>query len=295
MKPENIVYFMREALSSLNRNRVLGIATVSTISICILILGIALLLTLNAGNFINRLESDIEIIAFLDNELTKSEKGEIKDRIAKISEIDTVTFVSKDKALKNLQEKMAGQEYDLTATLEKNPLPDTYEIKAYDPHEVPGIAAKVEKIPGVYKVNYGHGLVEKLFDVTKWIRIISFAFIVLLGIGAIFLISTSIRLSIFARHKEIYLMKLIGATNWFVRWPFIIEGVLLGTAGALVSIIILAFGYASLINQMQVLYFFPLVTSSQVLTKVYLSLILTGTGLGILGTSISLNKFLDMQ
>jgi cell division transport system permease protein len=89
-------------------------------------------------------------------------------------------------------------------------------------------------------------------------------------------------------------MKLIGATNWFIRWPFIIEGILLGTLGALISLIILAVGYGSLINELQILYFFPLITSSGILVKLYIGLLLTGSVLGILGTAISLNRFLEI-
>ncbi len=298
MKPENIVYFIREALSSLSRNRLLSFATVSTVAICILILGIAVLMTLNAGNFINRLESDIEIIAFMDNELTESQIADIKDQIEKLGQVESIAFVSKEEALQNLQAKLQddieGQECDLGATLGENPLPDTYEIKAKDPHDVPDIAAKIEKIDGIYKVNYGHGVVEKLFSVTRWIRIISIIFIILLGFGAIFLIATTIRLAIFARHKEIYLMKLIGATDWFIRWPFIIEGILLGTTGALLSILLLAIGYGSLINEIHSIYFIPLVTSTGILLNLYSSLLMAGAVLGIVGTLISLNRFLDV-
>ncbi len=294
MKPENAVYFIREALSSLSRNRLLSIATVSTIAICILILGMAVLMTLNAGNFVNRLESDIEIIAFLDNELAGSKLDQIKRQVEKMDQVESITFISKDEALQRLNEKLAGKEYDLSSTLGKNPLPDTYEIKVCDPHEVSDIAVEVAKIEGIYKVNYGHGVVEKLFEVTKWVRIIGLIFILLLAFGAVFLIATTIRLSVFARHKEIYLMKLIGATNWFIRWPFIIEGILLGTLGALISLIILAVGYGSLINELQILYFFPLITSSGILVKLYIGLLLTGSVLGILGTAISLNRFLEI-
>lgn len=294
MSFRNIGYFMKEAWKSLARNRILSIATVSTVAICILILGIAVLIILNAGNFMNRLESDVEMVAFLDKALTRTQISDIKEEIQDIGGIKSVDFVPKEEALKSLQKSFGGKEYDLGTTISNNPLPNSYKIKAADPHKVPAIAVRIKKIHGVYKVNYGQGVVERLFTVTKWLRTISFAFIILLALGAIFLIATTIRLAIFARRKEIYLMKLIGATDWFIRWPFFIEGILLGLCGGLIAIGVLAGGYTSLLNKVDAIYFLPLVRSASVLADIYLSLLLTGALLGVLGTYISLNRFLDV-
>ena len=232
MKISNGVYFAREAAKSFSRNRLLSFATVSTVTICILILGMAVLLTMNAGLFMNRLESDVQMIAFLDKSLNQRQINAARDKIKEIEGIKSVEFISRDKSLEQLQETY-GREYDLKTTLGSNPLPHTFKIEAHNPQEVAQIAQQVDKIAGVYKVNYGQGVVERLFQVTRWVRIISIAFIVVLAAGAVFLIATTTRLSVFARRKEIYLMKLIGATDWFIRWPFFIEGIFLGVAGGL--------------------------------------------------------------
>lgn len=295
MKPKNAVYFLHEALTSLSRNRLLSIATVSTMAICILFLGAAVLMTINAGNFMNRLESDIQIVAYLDNSLNKTQETAIQDKIGKVDGVDSVVFVSRDEALKKMEAKFAEKDYDLAKTLGKNPLPDSFEIKAKNPQDVAQVAQNIQAIPGVYKINYGQGVVERLFQVTKWVRIISVGFVVILAIGAVFLIATAIRLAIFARRKEIYLMKLIGATDWFVRWPFFIEGILLGLVGALVSIGLLAIGYSSLVSNLQnALFFVPVVYQHGILMSVYLSLLGTGMVLGVLGSYISLNRFLNV-
>jgi Cell division protein len=295
MKPKNAVYFIHEAMTSLSRNRLLSIATVSTMAICILFLGAAVLMTINAGNFMNRLESDIEIVAYLDNSLSKAQETAIQDKIGKVDGVDSVAFVSRDEALGRMEDKFAEKDYDLAKTLGKNPLPDSFEIKAQNPQDVAQVAQNIKAIPGIYKVNYGQGVVERLFQVTKWVRIISVGFVVILTIGAVFLIATAIRLAIFARRKEIYLMKLIGATDWFVRWPFFIEGILLGLVGALVSISLLAIGYSSLVRNLQnALFFVPMVYQHGVLITVYLSLLAAGVLLGVLGSYISLNRFLNV-
>lgn len=295
MRIRNAAYFIREAFTSMSRNRLLSIATISTVAICIFILGMAVLMTLNAGQFMASLESDVEIVAYLENSLDESRVADIKEEIRAMPEVAEVKYVSRDEGLKRLQKKFGQSEYSLKDTLRENPLPETYEIKAEDPHSVPDLAARVGKIDGVYKVNYGKGIVETLFKVTKWVRGLGVAIILLLAFGAVFLIATTIRLAIFSRRKQIYLMKLIGATDWFVRWPFFIEGIFMGLLGSLVAITILALGYSSLLQNMdKALFFIPLITSGEMLMHTYLALIGTGALLGVLGTYISVNRFLDV-
>lgn len=295
MKINNIRYFFKEAFTSLSRNRYLTVATISTMAVCILFLGVAVLLTINAGNFMNQLESDIEIIAYLDNTLTNDRIADLQKEIEQTEGVQKTVLVSKDEALQKIQGKFKDQDYDLEKTLGKNPLPNSYDIKVQNPQQIAQVAERIEQIDGIYKVNYGQGLVERLFQVTKWVRILSIVFMVALVLGAVFLIATTIRLAVFARRKEIYLMKLIGATDWFVRWPFFIEGVLMGLTGALIAIGILALGYSSLIDNMQTaLFFIPLVYQSNMLVQLYLGLLGVGALLGVAGTYISLNRFLDV-
>jgi cell division transport system permease protein len=293
MKISNGVYFAREAARSFSRNRLLSFATVSTVTICILILGMAVLLTMNAGLFMNRLESDVQMIAFLDKSLNQRQINTARDKIKEIEGIKSVEFISRDKSLEQLQETY-GREYDLKTTLGSNPLPHTFKIEAHNPQEVAQIAQQVDKIAGVYKVNYGQGVVERLFQVTRWVRIISIAFIVVLAAGAVFLIATTTRLSVFARRKEIYLMKLIGATDWFIRWPFFIEGIFLGVAGSLLAVLLLGLGYQALLQNIGSMVMVTLISDPVLLGQIYLSLLATGAILGVLGTYISLNRFLDV-
>lgn len=292
---KNIGYFFSETLKSLRRNRLLSIATVSTVAICILILGMAVLITINAGNFMNRLESDLEMAVFVDNSLDQSDLKDLRMELEQMPGVKSVVFVSKEQALKELQAKFDDKDYDLRQTLGKNPLPNSFDVKAENPKEVAKLAQKIEGLSGVEKVNYGKGIVERLFQVTRWVRIISIAVIIMLALGAVFLIATTIRLAIFSRRKEIYLMKLIGATDWFVRWPFFIEGILLGSLGSLIAIALLALGYTSLLSNMQTaVYFIPLVKNYQLLINVYLSLFAAGAVLGMTGTYISVNRFINV-
>ncbi|NLW92109.1 MAG: ABC transporter permease [Syntrophomonadaceae bacterium] len=294
MRPGSIIYFFREAGKSLKRNRLLSFATITTVAVCILILGFGVLFTINASNFMNHLESDVQIRAFLEQDLTASQISDIGRKIEAIPGVGSNKFISRDEALQQMQKDFGRREYDLKETLGKNPLPHTYMVKVKNPREVSQLAAKIKSMPGVYKVNYGQGTVEKLFKVTRWMRIIGIIFIVLLLVGAVFLIATTIRLAIFARRKEIYLMKLIGSTDWFIRWPFFLEGILLSSLGALISIGILAMAYGSLISKIDNLFFIQLVSDAGTIRNLYLVLLGTGAGLGVVGTWISLNRFLKV-
>lgn len=294
MRPGYLIYFFREAGKSLNRNRFLSFATITTVAICVLILGFGVLFTMNASSFMNHLESDVQIRAFLDQNLTSSQVSDVGREIEAIPGVSYHEFYSREQAMEQMQKDFGGKEIDLRSTLPKNPLPHAYIVKVSNPRAVAGIAATINKMPGVTKVNYGKGTVERLFKVTRWLRIIGIIFIVLLLVGAIFLIATTIRLAIFARRKEVYLMKLIGSTDWFIRWPFFLEGIFLSMVGALLSIGILALAYGSLIKKMHTVFFIPLVTSGATLSHLYGTLLVSGLVLGIVGTWISLNRFLKV-
>lgn len=278
----------------MSRNRLLSLATVSTVTVCILILGMALLIILNTSGFMARLESDVEIVAYLNKDLTTSQISDLRYQIQALNGVQSVQFVSRDQALQELQKSVGAKDYNLGTTLDKNPLPNSYEVKALDPHNVPNLAASIKQLYGVDKVNYGQGVVERLFKITRWIRTVSIVLIILLALGAIFLIATTIRLAVYARRKEVYLMKLIGAADWFIRWPFFLEGILLGSAGGLIALLLLAAGYSSIIGQAKTLLFLPLFTGTIPLLTLYGGLLITGALLGMLGTLISLNRFLDV-
>jgi len=292
----NIRFYCGEAARSLFRNRLLSLATVTTVAACILILGIAVLVVVNAQAVMSSLESNVEIVAFLEKDLPEQQQAAIGKEIGYIAGTKEVTFVSREKALRDLEKRFGQGKYNLRETLGgKNPLPDSYRIKATDPHQVPSLARKVARIPGVYKVRYGQGVVEKLFAATRWVRNLSVVVIVLLACAAVFLIATTIRLTIFSRRKEIYLMKLVGATNWFIRWPLFIEGLLLGLTGSLLAVLALAAGYYYLVNSLTVaIAFIPLVTDTAVMTRLAGGLLAVGGVLGITGTFISANRYLDV-
>lgn len=296
MKWATIKYFFREAGISLARNRLLSLATATTVSICIFILGMAILLYMNSGELIKKLESDVEIVAFLDEDLTIRERDRLEERLKAHPGVLSVTFVSRDKALESLEKKLGQGEYDLLGTLEgNNPLPDSFRIKGKNPREVEQLAKELAKMQGISKLRYGQEVVRQLFAATRWVRIISVFIVVFLGAAAIFLVATTIRLTIFSRRKEIYIMKLVGATNRFIQAPFFLEGMALAGAGTVFALICLYLGYQYLLENIQpALAFLPLINNERDLLNLFLGLGGAGIGLGIIGTFISVNRFLDV-
>lgn len=295
MKPRTVPYFFREASISLARNRILSIATVTTVAVCIFILGIALLLYFNTGYLVGKLESNVEIVAFLDTNISNFNRDTLLASINELPGVRSVSMLSKDEALKNLETKLGG-DYSLAETLGgDNPLPDSIKIKARDPRQVAKIADLVSNMEGVTKIRFGQAFVSKLVKVSDWARLISLAIVVFLAFAAVFLVATTIRLTIFSRRKEIYIMKLVGATDWFIRLPFFIEGIILSLTGTALAVLFLAVGYNYLVESLrQAMSFIPLLGGGPVIIDLYLGLVAAGIVLGIVGTFISLNKFLDV-
>lgn len=295
MKIRTVGYFFREAMLSVKRNGWMSLASVGTMAICLLVVGTALLLVLNTNRIVTSIESNIEIIAYLRTDTTAEKSVQLGKELRAMPEVAEVEFVSKEKALQTLTQKF-GKEHNLIAALGgTNPLPDAFKIKAKNPAEVGDLAKKIEALPQVEKVRYGQEVVEKLFSLTRWLKLICVGIMVFLALAAVFLVATNIRLALFARRREIQIMKLVGATNWFIRWPFFLEGMFLGLVGAVIAVAILAGSYSVLIGHVRVtLAFLPLVTDPRLLWQVFGGLLAAGTILGAIGTVISLYRFLDV-
>lgn len=295
MSLNTIIYYWREAFSSIIRNSWLSLASVGTVTISLLILGISVLLVMNAGEFTRSMESGLEVRVFLEDDLDKDKIREMESDIKKMTGVSTAEFVSREEALEEMRESL-GEREDLLEGLEKdNPLPDSFRVKPAQAGEVPELASRLETLEGVEQVNYGRGVVEKLLAIIKWIRLAGGGFMAVLGIAALMLISTTIRMSLYARRREIGIMKFLGATNWFVRFPFLLEGMLLGLAGAAIAASLVYFGYMSLVDRWnETLPFVRLVTDQQIILTVVGGLVSLGVVIGALGSAFSISRYLKV-
>lgn len=295
----------REGAKNIIRNGWMSFASISSISISLFILGVFLILTLNVNALADQIESQVEIRVFLSLDLPKEVTSGIESEIRSLPEVSKVTFVTKEEGMKLLREKLGEDNKALLDGFDgkNNPLYDSLTIEVYEPSTVSLVADKIEalgkaKTPNpITKVNYGQGTVEVLFKATSAIRNIGLIIVAGLALTAMFLIANTIKLTIIARRREIGIMKLVGATNSFIRWPFFIEGALIGIFGSLVPILALFYGYSELISYSKLelgLMMIELITLQDIAMKVGLLLLGLGTVIGVWGSTISIRKFLKV-
>lgn len=295
MKVRTIEYFIREAFSSLRHNGLMSIASVSTVALSLLILGMFLIMVLNLNHMASTLESQVQISVYLQDTLKDQEIREIGTRITKLPGVVQVTFVHKDEALTRFKQRLGEQQGLLAVLGDTNPLPNAFEVKVDKPEKVKPVAQAVAQLKGVENARFGQEIIEQLFTLTKMVRLIGLALIVFLALAALFIISNTIRITVFARRKEIGIMKYVGATDAFIRWPFLIEGMILGFSGAVIAVLLLVEAYTLLTGQIyQKLVFLPLIPKYPFLNYVSILLIVAGTVIGALGSTISLKRFMKV-
>jgi cell division transport system permease protein len=295
MKIRTIGRHVREGVKNLGRNGWMTFASISAVMITLLILGVFLLLAMNVNYLAQTIEKQVEIRVFLDVLADKPAIDQVEAKIKGLPQVESVKFVSKEEGLKQFKESLGEKAYLFEGLEKENPLPDSFVVKTKLPQDTSMVAKQIEKWQYVSGVNYGAGTVEKLFAATSTIRNVGIIFIVGLAFTAMFLIANTIKLTIVARRREIEIMKLVGATNWFIRWPFFVEGLLMGIIGALVPIIMLSVSYYYLLNAMKnnlTLSFFKLLPLFPLVYQVALALIAIGAFIGIWGSLVSVRRFL---
>lgn len=294
MRTRTYFYFLRQALISLTRNGLMSLASIGTMVVSLLILGMFLMMIASLGNIVTSLESKVEVTVFLKDSVSNEEIVELKETIGKLDGVKEIVFVSKGEAFQELKEKMGNKSKVLTA-VESNPLPNSFEIKAKDPAQVSVIAKELMDFKQIEEVKYGQEVVEKLFTLTKVLRWVGVTLIVLMTLATIYIIVNTIRLTVFARRKEIKIMKLVGATDWFIRWPFLIEGILLGLVGAAIAVLLLRESYALIIHRAQeALPFIPIGGNEAQVANLSYWLLVIGALIGAIGSTISLHRFLQV-
>ena len=295
MKLRTTEYFVREVCISIKRNNWMSFASISTVAVSLFVLGMFLIIVLNMNRMASMLESQVQINVYLDDKLKGSEIDDLEDDLKKMQGIESVQYVSREDAIVRLRERLGDQKYLLDALGDKNPLPNAFEVTVKQPTMVETAAKAIEKFGGVESVKYGQDVVEHLFDMTRLVRIFGFTLMLLLAGATLFIISNTIRLTVFARRKEIAIMKYVGATDWFIRWPFLLEGVVLGFFGGVLASIALRSIYGLITAKVySTLAFLPLIPQYPFVNFISLVMVLSGMGIGSLGSTISLKRFLKV-
>lgn len=295
MKIRTWEYFIRETFVSLRRNNWMSFASVSTVALSLLILGLFLIIVLNLNNMASSLESQVQISVYLEDGLEDERIESIGAELKAMQGVEEVAYISKAEAMQRFKKRLGDQQSLLDALGDSNPLPNAYEVRLKQPELVKSAAETIGKFEGVESAKFGQDVVEQLFQLTKMIRIFGSIIILFLALATVFIISNTIRLTVFARRKEIGIMKYVGATDWFIRWPFLMEGMALGFLGAVVALVILRSSYGAFTRQIyETLTFLPLIPEYPFLTNISVLLIFVGTGIGALGSTISLKRFMKV-
>lgn len=302
MKWSSFKYLARQGLHNMINNRLMSFASVGVLTVCLIITGVAGLFTANMNSLMLYLRSQNEVVAYLDENLDEAGLASVDSALRSISGLKEVTYVSKDEALDLMRDSM-GDKADLFDVFEgeENPFLANYKVVLQDVGQMDEIVPQLESISGVVDVNVPTGLSDLVVNIHKAVTVISVGLVVVLGFVSIVVISNTIRLTVFARRKEINIMKYVGATNGFIRLPFFVEGIAVGLIAGLISSAIVLGGY-----QLLIIYSvdFPafwgsilnsvLLGMDQVWWKVLVAFLAFGSLIGSVGTATSIRKYLHV-
>ncbi|MBM3680840.1 MAG: ABC transporter permease [Actinobacteria bacterium] len=296
-------FFVLEALKSLRGNFATTVAAVVTVLVVMFIAGIGIALGSYVYNYSNKVRDDVTIRAYLKDSATDKQIAEIQRTITETPGVqpDSLQFISKDDAILRLQEQL-GKDSELLQLTLGNPLPASFEFKAVDPDQTATVAKAVAGLPGLDppraglpNPDYGAGKADRVLKTAGTITLVLLGMGVVLAIAAVLLIGNTIRLSIFARRREVEVQKLVGATNWFVRLPFMIEGMICGVAGAIGAAVLLAVSYQTLLaDRVESAMSGSGSPNAIAFPLLVVLLILAGLGIGALGSGLTMRRFLQV-
>lgn len=297
MKLRTLGRHIREGSKNLKRNGWMTFASISAVTVLLFVVGASLLLILNLNHLVESVEDDVEIWVYIDLLATDEEQLELRSELEAIDDVESVEYLSKEEGLERFIESLDEHGKVFESMRDENPLNDVFIVRAETPQLTEQVAKKIETLPHIERINYGKDVVRNLFAFTKLFRIVGAIIVVTMLFTAMFLIANTIKLTILARKNEIQIMKLVGATNSFIRWPFFIEGILLGTLGAIIPIVVISFSYAYIIKHYESQFdfmFFSLLPPNPFLWQISLLLLGIGAFIGVWGSLMSVRKFLKI-
>ncbi|KDR94840.1 cell division protein FtsX [Peptoclostridium litorale DSM 5388] len=293
----SVFYNLKEGSKGVWRNRPMALASVSSVGASLFILGIIIVLVLNINNFTLVMQSKFDKIQmFLEDDLGSEEIYNMKKEIEKMEGVKEAQFESKKDAFEKFKVRWGDDAY-LLEGLESS-LQNSFIVHLDSLESADGVYAKIKDMGGVEDVKYYKDVIEKMIRISNWIRTLGLTLIVLLSSVSLFVISNTIKIALYARRKEINIMKYVGATNWFIRGPFLVEGVILGAFGSVISLGLISFSYNYVYNKITSDSYWAMVSNMLSLDEIFKSLLIIflvmGIGIGMLGSLISLRKHLEV-
>ena len=289
---------LSESFKGVFRNFSLSLASISCITITLILVGLAILLSYNVNNFTRNIEKDMTIVVFLDRKISKEDINEVKQKIDNLGNIKSITFNSKNQVKEKMQEESDVFDSILSEyTDENNPLQDTYLVKVEDINTIGDTADSIKKIDNVDIVKYGEGSVEELVKIFDIVKKITYIAVIALILVTAFLISNTIKITIQNRRREIEIRRLVGASNYFIKQPFFFEGIILGFLGSIIPIFICCYGYSYLYKRLGGKVFTEIITlikPSSVIYTIMIALIVIGVVVGAFGSYRAVRKYLKI-
>ena len=299
MRYNVIGYLIGEGLRNVLKNKKSTGASLMIMCATMLIFGLFFLIGENVNYMMKEVESEQGMQVFMYKNATEEQIQKLEDDIKKLDNVAKVTHVTKEEGLNSIKERFGENARLLDVYLENNPLGDSFVVQLTDLTKTEEVKANIENLDNIKEITAKDKVVNALISIANGVRIISAIILVLLIVISIFIIANTIKLTVHARRKEISIMKYVGATNGFIRWPFIVEGMVIGIVAALISILILGLAYNAIVNKivsssiantmgLSVLSF------TNILGQVVTVYLLLGIGIGAVGSIISMRKYLEV-
>lgn len=289
---------LKDSIKSVFRNFSLSVASISCITITLILVAVAILLSENVNKFTDDIEKDVTIVVYIKKDATEEDREALDTKINLLSNIESVTFMSKEAIRKDMSKDSEGlgtilSEYDENT----NPLLDEYLVKVKDTEKIGTTAKQIKDLSGVSQVKYGEGMVEELVKIFDTIKKIMVVIVIGLVIVTAFLISNTIKITINNRKRQIEIMRLVGASNSYIKMPFFFEGIILGFIGSIIPVLFSLYGYVYLYDKMNGILFtevISLINPNQVMTHLIITLILIGVIVGAIGSSRAVRRYLKI-
>lgn len=291
---EKLKYFFKEGLRSIWVNRMMSFASIVVLCVCLIMLGTSLLASLNINNFLFQLESKNQIMVYLQHNIKQADIDSAGDTIKAMPNVSSVQFLTKDEIYSEAKQTLGNQNILLTG-IDSSAFDCAYQVKLKDLSQFSASVTALSKVNGVKYVRQDEGLAGMLTNIKRVVDLTGFWLVIVLAVISLFIISNTIKLALFSRKREINIMKFVGATDWFIRWPFIIEGLIIGLIAALIGLLAQYYVYTKLVaGVIKMLNVTQPLSYSSAAYIIVPGFIVGGVLVGALGSAVSVRKYLKV-
>ena len=299
MKYNVLTYLIGEGISNIFKNKKQAATSFGTMCVIMIFFGICFILVGNFNNFIKQVEAEQGIQAYITNDATDEEVETLGEEINALDGVNTIEFVSKEEALQHMKDRLGDKSYLLDGYDQNNVFPSSYVVTLTDLSKSSEVQSKISEMKNVKKITSSDETIDMLVRVAKGVKIGSYVIIIALVGISVFIISNTIKLTVYARRKEISIMKYVGATNSFIRWPFVVEGIIIGLISGAISLALIAGLYMVISQNVGFIGFLSnlglrLLDFSDMFNLILIIYLVLGVGIGVLGSSLSMRKYLKV-